>query len=75
MGTRDDVRGVVPAGLDQTVDVLEETDCAFALLTFTDRTRERAHDPTIRRYGCLAVRDRLPTFRERQDDKWPGLTH
>jgi hypothetical protein len=75
MGTRDDVRCIVPASLDQTVDVLEKTDCALALLTFTDRTRERAHDPTIRRYRRLAVRDGLPTFRERQDDKWPGLIH
>jgi hypothetical protein len=76
VGTRHNPGCVVPTAVNETVDVLEETDGAIALLAFRDRARKRTHDLTIRRSGRLSARDRrLPSLRERQDDEWPGSIH
>jgi hypothetical protein len=72
-GTRHELSGVVPAGLDKPVDVLEKADRAFA---FRHRATRCVRDPTARRSRRASCRDpRLSPVREPQENERPSGVH
>jgi hypothetical protein len=74
--TRHELRGVVPATIDEAVDVLKVTGGTLVPVALCHLASAGTHRPTVRRFGRLADRDKfLPSLREWQDDERPRTIH